>query len=312
MWNQPRSAIIIDPRMQAYLTAKRVAPEPQSLVHATRRLVPDLPEVAYFADPSVNFSLTEYLQPMLSPIDAWHHSWLNPIQPLSLLTQAKKFGSAAHCLVLTPEKFTYTLNPKVKQTILPGVLGSAPGGEWELLQRLHEKLLNNVWVAEHLAEIGRQKAFAEISAFTTWEEGGHAVPVKMRHDLLHPEFTIDFKFVREIHPRSFNSMLKRWRYVHRAAWYEAVGQRAGTWGPHQQHWMVFVEKAAPHKILPLRFAPADLDVAHNQNLMAVERFGELFARYGSNPWPDYSKPMTVRRAEDAEPDEFTLQQNWER
>lgn len=312
IYQPPKQAAPIDPRLMSYLRAHRVTPAPESLVHPSKRVVLDLEENTYHADKSLCASLTEHLQPMLSPAQFWHYSWHNPARPASKNTIAKKFGSAAHCITLQPEKFNYTINPKVKQTIVPGQLGGAPGGEWETLQRLHEKLLNNPWVAERLAEIGKLKAFAEMSVFTTWRECGFDVPVRIRHDLWHPDFTIDFKFVREIHPRSFNRILKDYRYVHRDAWYRAVDERAGTAKEGQERWQLFVEKEGPMKILPIRFPPDEIMIAHNQNRMAVERYGECFSRYGEGPWPDYNKPMTVRREADGEDDEFKLQQNWER
>lgn len=312
MWGQPHSPAPIDPRMLSYLRASRVTPAPESLVHPAKRVVLDLAEDTYHADPSLCASLTQHLQPCLSPAEFYYYSWLNPQRPASKVTVAKKFGTAAHCITLQPEKFNYTINPKVKQTIQAGCLGGAPGGEWETLQRLHEKLLNNPWVAERLAEIGQHKAFAEMSVFTTWQEVGHQVPVRIRHDLWHPDFTIDFKFVREIHPRSFNKMLRDYRYVHRDAWYRAVDERAGTCTAGQERWQLFIEKEGPMKILPIRFPPDEIGIAHNQNRLAVERYGELFARFGAQPWPDYSKPMTVRGAADGEDDEFKLQPNWER
>lgn len=279
--------------------------------------VANLAAGSYHAHRSLSASLLTHLQPWLPPERFWYYSWLNPNAPGSKPTSATHTGTAGHTLLLEPDKFHYQVLPEIKYTCREGFLGGARGGQLELLLQLQDKLLRHPWVGPRLAELYRGNAQAEYSLFgnitipPSYRREYGLIPARCRFDLWHPDFTIDFKFVRELTSWSFNSMVRKYRYIHRAAWYEQVN--TAIMGPNnQRHYTVFVEKGGAQTIWPLEFRGDDIRIAHSQNTLCLEHFVNLMETYGEGPWPGFEAGIRVSPADEPMGDVIALQPGWDR
>lgn len=245
----------------------------------------DLPIETYHSHPSLSGSLLKHLDAPEAGLTFWHHSWLNPQKPADVPTASKHLGSAGHCMVLEPALFksTYRFKP-CKTTTLPNLLGNAPGGQWDRLQRMHERLMAHPDFQDVLHE-GME---TEISLFTNWHTlSGQQVPVRCRPDILTPHRMVNLKFLRKVDRWAVSRAINEWRYDQSSAFYTETLRLSGM-GTLPESFF-FIETYAPFRIMYVpHFSVSVLEEAHARNVAAVEKFSDLFQAHGSNPWPDYA------------------------
>lgn len=261
-----------------------------------RLIVPStqMPAEDYHAHPSLSCSLLKHLGPKTTPLHFWRQSWMNPHREEEQKdTIAKKFGQAAHMLMLEGEA-VFNANWTVKethngkrceQTSEAGKLGI---GEYEMLLAIRESIFGNEDAATII-----QGCQSEVSMFTEidvmLDDGTQVtVPARCRHDLWKPQYSADLKFMDEVTEESVAKAIANYGYDFQAHWYPRVMAACQPELEHQNFITIFVEK---HKRNPNVLCVAYDDttvmatVEHRINQRLI-KFDNLYRQYGPDQkWP---------------------------
>lgn len=277
---------------------------PEKIInHDVPTIVPaaDMPNEVYHAQPSLSNSTIKYLAHYLQPIDFWANSWLNPHREPWKQTIAKKFGQAAHMLVLEGEDmFRQHWNiaegkkgAKSKTTTLEGHIAEE---EYDVLMACRDALLSHPVASKVLA--GAQ---SEVSMFCTLPvmfnsqaPSGRGfmvdVPVRVRHDIWKPSYSADLKFVESLDGlRDVGKVIASYGYDNQAELYPRVMAKCDPTRQHQNFVTIFVEKRMQHpKVLCVGYEKSVISTAKLRNDNALERFAKLVHEHGTaEPWPSF-------------------------
>lgn len=266
----------------------------------------DIPAAVYHAHPSLSNSLLKHLGADNPPLDFWHHSWLNSARVFDADdTKAKKFGRAAHMLLLEGEavfKDHWTMKPKVKETTEAGKLGE---GEWTTLLHIRDVLLAHPLVATIL-----KGARSEVSMLASLMVEDMQVPVRCRHDIWKPGYSADIKFVETVTKREVASTIAAYGYERQAEWYPRIMGLCGH--SHNNFITIFVAKQPPHHVLCVTYPDDVIGDARERNDAALRRYVDYQALYGAAPWPGFAPHVhTVYRPGSGDADGLTLPNWWQ-
>ena len=261
------------------------------------RIVPadQLPAEIYHAMPYLSFSQLKILCSDHAPIDFWYRSWLNPKRPGDdeETTKAKRFGSAMHMLLLEPDKFrtSYRQEAKHKSSSVPFVVGAAPNGDWDIMQRIRDNILE-VPIASQILKGCRP----EVSMICDMELEDIQAPrdrlqkfgVRCRHDIWKETYSADLKFVEDVTDSGIEAIVRRFFYHQQAEWYLRIQKRV-TGNPHQNFAFIFCEKKPPFKVRVVQVREGPLADARYYNDEAFAKFFDYMKRFATfkGPWPAY-------------------------
>jgi hypothetical protein len=218
-----------------------------------------------------------------SPAACWRQH-LDPARVPAPSSDACRFGSAVHCLALTPRRF-----------------------EWEFVVADYERrsLAGKAYYAQ-LAATGRiivrpaefEKALAIVAALRAHPEarkllrGGKKertiiqprpglFPLKARLDIHHEgqRHVVELKTIRDL--GLIRPSMERYRYPLSAAFYRMMTKSQATT-------FVFVQTAPPHTVEIVDFPREQLQAGHEQWQTALARFDECWL---ANDWPE-AEPAT--------------------
>lgn len=161
----------------------------------------------YHADPAI--SSTDIKELLRSPFEYWTNNWMNPQKVEKKTTQAMKFGSAYHELILEPDKFNYEIIEGQKTTSKVGCLAQ---DEYSRMQVMRDMIHNNKY---HIGLL--RDGYAEVSVF--WNEPNTGLPCKCRFDYWRPYFVTDLKTTTDVSDGALRNHIPNMGYDVSAAMY---------------------------------------------------------------------------------------------
>lgn len=250
----------------------------------TQGLIYGLSADAYNPHPSFRNSQMKWLEPEHAPIQAWHHSYLNPARPDlkgcpintgKLFHLAQEDSLAFHKVKVLDGSNGTKL---VRRTSKPGFIGV---DQMEAILTLQAKLRTMPLIQQAVAE-----GQPEVSLFAAQPTPYGDLPVRCRPDLLTPTLEVHWKTVSRM--EYLGEHIARMRYVKMLAYYRRVRQLLGL-APVRQI-MVFCQAYTPHEIRVIEpssyFTDRDSD-NWKYGTHCINRFAQLLNDYGASPWPDY-------------------------
>lgn len=259
----------------------------------------ELPAEIYHAMPRLSFSQLKILCDDHAPVDFWYRSWMNPQRPGDdeVTTKAMAFGRALHMLMLEPEVFrvTYQQDPKHKSTTRPYFIGAAPGGDWEVMHRIRDNILNHPLARQILngcrPEVSMLCDMVLEDMQATDRSKLFTFPVRCRHDIYKETYSCDLKFVEDVSDTAIANTIARYRYHQQAEWYLRIMKQC-TNSQHQNFAFIFCEKSPPYKIRVVQVREGPLALAREHNDYAFRLFSRYMQQYAhlpaGEPWPGYA------------------------
>lgn len=222
------------------------------------------------------------------PAIYWYNSYLNPDRPVEAPAKDADFGTAAHLLILEPERFQDRVVTVLKD-------------DWRTKEA--QETRNTARIAGRVAllakDVERAKAVAAAvrahpvaaKAFTggltekslLWRDAGSGVWCKSRPDYLRETQLVQYKTVPCAHPRAFERHAYDMGYYQRAAWEleacEKVLKRLSM-----SYFFVAQEREPPYLVSVCELADRAIEWGHMKNTKARAIFAECAAK---NKWPGY-------------------------
>ena len=182
-----------------------------------------------------NMSHDDYLAvPAASKSTLWTIHTKSPLHAVTERerTSAMEFGTAAHCAVLEPAKFTsrFLRGPddrrgnRWKEAVEQAPIGMdvLTAGDYDAAEALADRALGNADVQGLI-----KGAQIEVSAFATF----NGVDCKCRPDAVNGSILIDLKTTTDASEHAFRHTCHRFGYHVQEAWYRDVWCRAGDLMP---------------------------------------------------------------------------------
>jgi len=264
-----------------------------------------MPNALYHAHPSLSHSLMRYLEDNVAPIQFWHRSWLNPERSECDKTRSTATGNIFHDAMEDFPSFTAKVSsgvikalPGVKFTNKPLCVGGARGGQLDMILTARQRLMAIPYIREAI-ETGQ----TEVSHFVecplpSWSAdalGQDTITLRCRPDLETEKIVLHWKTVATwniTNPGRLGRHIEEFRYLECLAHYRRMDRLRGI--PERRHIMVMVQSGAPFEIRTIEPGKDWLDEKQVYGEKAVERFCELYGKYGNAPWPDFAeRPQPV-------------------
>ena len=233
----------------------------------------------YHAHPALSKSGLDRMA--ISP--AHYQAWLTEPR---IETPAMKFGTAAHCCILEPDRFLveYERLPNIDRRTKAGketyaelestgkILLSAD--DWIAIHKMHESVMNHPAARELLSE-----GIAETSHFSTID----GVAVKCRPDWLNKPIVADLKTTQDASLSGFSKSIANYRYAVQAAFYSDILASLG----HDVVAFLFiaVEKTAPYAVGVYELDDMSLEIGREQYQRDLDTYRRCVE---SGEWPAYS------------------------
>lgn len=201
-------------------------------------------------------------------------------------TRAMAIGSAIHCAILEPERFSvdYLLLREVKDR---------RSSEYKQACKVHDP--EYVLTGEEADNVaGMQESVrsqysmpvgeTEVSVFAECPKTG--VAVKCRFDLLtYTGHAVDLKKTQDSSREAFAKSVYNYRYHVQDAWYRFVYELA-TGKALESFTFLAVEEHPPHVAMPYELGGESLIIGHNEAMADLERYAECMEY---NDWPGYER-----------------------
>lgn len=181
-----------------------------------------------------------------SPFKFFNQAKRNP-------TKAMQIGTAIHCAILEPEKFStqYKLMPEIKDRRVKAYKEAIDGNDGaELLIGSDARNINGMIKAVMSNDAAKElldlDGWCEVSGFHTDRETG----VKIRHrfdKLTKCGIGIDLKKTQSVHPEEISKTIFKYGYDMQDAIYSDAYE-AITGGKLNQFYFIFVEESYPHEV----------------------------------------------------------------
>ncbi len=251
----------------------------------------------YADDPALNYSGIKSL--LQSEAVYWVSSPLNAARKERKKTDAMKFGSALHCLILEPESFSDRF------TVVPG---QAYQPDKEIIRKTeYDRMQAMAEVIHTMPEKGILVGGAA-EATIVWECPSTGIRMKARHDYFCPRWSVDYKTTDSINESSIkNSFWKYGYYIQdyhyresRLRLKEALRERkAGVFGkmPYgdfikdllagedDAFAFVFQMGEEPYAAEVFECDMATVGRGATDTLHAVELYCDSLEKYGVGKWP---------------------------
>lgn len=201
-------------------------------------------------------------------------------------TRAMEIGTAIHCAILEPERFTseYVLLRDVKDRRASEYRKAKEvhGGEYVLTGSEADNVagMQESVRSQYAIPVGT----AEVSLFAVCEVTG--VPVKCRYDLLTDDaHAIDLKKTQDSSRDAFAKSVYNYRYHVQDAFYRYV-YRLVYGRPLESFTFLAVEEQPPHVAMPYTLGEETREIADSEAMQDLARYAECME---TNDWPGYER-----------------------
>jgi exodeoxyribonuclease VIII len=248
-----------------------------------------LPEAEYHAYEAISASGAKKI--LRSPM----HYKLMRDQP-SEPTEAMEFGTAVHCGVLEPDRYSsrVVLSPTFNKRTNSGKAEFAAfcqehAGKIVLAPAEHEAAAKCIAAVRSSPAARRllRGAFTEVSLF--WRDGQYDVPCKARYDAINLGGIVDVKTTRDASPQEFGKSAANFLYHVQGAQYRNGHEAVFNESP-EFFAMICVESEPP-------YAVAVYDLDHVAILAGMRLMDEAMSRYrealAAGKWPGYDERITT-------------------